>query len=822
MKRTDSQNSTDRRRGRAQLPLTLLGFLLPLLLSSCSMTKNITEDDPLFTGLKSTVYLDERVDSFATHLETTKEEIEAAIATQPNGSLFGSSHYSVPWSWRLWVYNRFSNRKGAFARWMTKTFGKPPVLMSQVNPALHASVARSVLRNNGYFRGDVTYDIVPTKNPKKSKIRYTVRLDSLFTYDSIAYTNFPDTLMTLIDSTREEATIRRGDAFTLANLDEERNRLSTLMRNNGYYYYNPGYASYLADTLAQSGKTQLRLQLANGLPDEALRKWSIGNIDIQFRKSRMEQLTDSFSRGHLSIHFKGKKPPIRPSVVLKHLRLRPRQPYAYDKYQESAANINATGVFSSTNFQFTPREDTDTLDLQLNCTFAKPYDFYFETTAMGRSNGKYGPEVKLGVSRLNTFRGAEKLDVNLHGAFQWQSTGESRATTYQYGADASVEFPRIIAPFYNSDRIRRDKNGRIRRRKFYAPSSTILKIATEVVRRPQYYKMHILNGELTYRWQSSENSRHEFSPLNLSYQFKSSTTVDFDSLIGQQPYLTRALGDYFIPKMRYTYSYKSPERLRHPIRWEITVEESGNLLSLYDMIRGKKFNEKMKQHFNNPYSQFVRLETDFTKTWNLTPSSSLVGHVNAGVIFNYGNSYDAPFSEEFYVGGANSIRAFTVRDIGPGRFSDFGQGKNYKQLFYLLRNGDMKLVANLEYRAKLFGNLHGAIFLDIGNVWRLKHMNWGDGLTEEDVTSMTAEEIEEFLVQAIWYDDMYFKPSKFLNDIAIGTGVGLRYDLGFLVIRLDWGWALHLPCNNGVSGYFFNAQKFSDLHTLNFAIGYPF
>ena len=236
--------------------------------------------------------------------------------------------------------------------------------------------------------------------------------------------------------------------------------------------------------------------------------------------------------------------------------------------------------------------------------------------------------------------------------------------------------------------------------------------------RPDYYKMHVVTGEWTYRWQSSAMSQHEFSPLTLKYQYKNTTTAKYDSLVDQYLYLERTMGDYFIPKMRYTYTYTSPATLRNPIRWETTVEESGNVASLIDLASGKAFNEKEKTMFKNPYSQFLRLETDFTKTWSLGMESSLVGHVNAGVIWVYGNSYEAPFTEQFYVGGANSIRAFTVRDIGPGSFSDLGL--NNKQLYYLMRNGDMKLVANLEYRTPLFGNLKGAVFLDAGNVVLLK------------------------------------------------------------------------------------------------------
>ena len=783
------------------------------------MTKNIPEDDQLFTGLKKIEYVDEQKDSFATHLETTKEEVEAALATEPNGSLFGSSYYSVPWSWHLWVYDHYSKKDSKFAKWMTKSFGKPPVLMSQVNPTLRASVAQSVLRNNGYFRGDVSYEVVPQKNPKKSKIRYTVRLDSLFTLDSIAYMRFPDELEQLIDSTRDESLIHQGDAFSISALDGERTRISSLLRNNGYYYYNPSYASYLADTLAVAGKTQLRFQLADGLPEEALHKWYIGHIDVQFRKTMREQLTDSIQRRHLTIHFSGKKSPIRPPVILKNLRLRPRQQFSYANYLESTQKINATGVFSSTDFQFKPRPGTDTLDLSLNCVFDKPYDFYIEGNAIGRSSGRYGPELKIGITRRNAFRGGEKLDVNLHGAYEWQKGGGENSSTYNYGADASIEFPRIIAPFYNSDRIRRDKNGRPIRRRFYSTPSTWLKVSTDIVSRPDYYKMHIVTGEWTYSWQSSETRRHEFSPLTLKYQYKNKTTAKFDSLMYTYTYLYKTMGDYFIPKMRYTYTYTSPSALRNPIRWETTIEEAGNIVSLWDLLGGHDFNEKDKTLFKNPYSQFVRLETDLTKNWSLGNEARLVGHLNAGVIVTYGNSDETPFTEQFYVGGANNIRAFAVRDVGPGCFSSFGSQN--KQLFYILRNGDLKFVANLEYRAPLFGSLEGALFLDAGNVWRLRHLDIG---TPEEYENMYPGVSGEDAYHALkeWIDGMNFKPSRLLNDIAIGTGIGLRYNLGFLVVRLDWGLVIHDPANNGISRYFFNGSRFRDLHTLHFAIGYPF
>jgi len=824
-------------------------LLLSVLLTACSMTKNIPEDEQLFTGVKKIAYADEDslLSTFqnsapgtpsskviAQHLSTTKEEVDAALATVPNGSLFGSSKYTVPWSWHLWVYNKYSQKQSKFARWMAKSFGKPPVLMSQVNPALRASVARSVLRNNGFFRGDVTYEAVPQKNPKKSKISYTIRLDSLFTFDSIAYVGFPDSSRMLIDSTAAEATIRRGDPFTVSALENERTRIANLFRNNGYYYYNTSYASYFADTIAVDNRVQLRFQLADALPEETMRKWYMGTTTIQFRQTMREQLTDSLIRRSTRFYFSGKNPPVRPRVVLKDLKLRPRQEFSYAKYLESANKLNATGMFSSMDFQFTPRpvahdsvvahaSARDSLDMTINCVFDKPYDFYFEVSAVGRTIGRYGPEAKVGFVKRNAFKGGEKLDINLHGSNEWQP-GNGRGgnrNTYQYGADASIEFPRIIAPFYNSDRRRIDKQtGRPKPRRFYATPTTLAKASFDIINRPDYYRTHVAGGEWTYRWQTSEQSRHEFSPLTLKYQRMNTSTEQFDSILSENPYLSVAMGNYFIPKMRYTYTYTSPSTYRNPIRWETTFEESGNLVAFWDVLGGHGWNEKGKTLFKNNYSQFVKVETDFTKTWSVGSASSLVAHLNAGMIYYYGNSNDVPFSEMFYAGGANSIRAFKVRGVGPGGFSLTALGVQNRQFTYVMQNGDMKLVANLEYRPRLFGNLEGALFIDAGNVW-LREMtiptndeiiDMGIPADQADLYRVTLEKL---------FTPMIFHTSTFLKQIAVGTGIGLRYDLGFLAIRLDWGFALHMPYDTGRSGYF-NVNRFSDAQTLHFAVGYPF
>ena len=778
-----------------------------LLTTACSTTKHIPEGDQLFTGLTSIDYINYEDND---HFVTTQEEIEAALATQPNGALFGSSYYRTPFPYGLWIWNATHGSHGKLSKWLNKSFGKAPVLMSQVNPALRASVARTVLRNNGYMHGDVKYEEVAQKNPKKMKIGYTVSMDSLFRVDTMSYEHFPQQMMKLIDSTRSEAVINTGSPFSVSHLDGERTRITRLLRNNGYYFYQPSYASYLADTFNVANRAMLRLQMADSLPQEALHPWYIGQVEMTLRRSRMEQPDSIINRRFLKLAFSGKRPPIRPGVILRDLKLRPRQLYSYDNYMESVQKINASGMFSTVDVQFTPR-DNDTLDLMLNCIFDKPYDFYIEGNFINRTIGRMGPEARLGITRRNAFRGGEKLDINLHGSYEWQTNSSSDdMSSYQYGADVSVEFPRILFPRFGK---RTAGNGRRRANRFYSTPWTIAKVSSDVIRRPKYYKMHIVSGEWTYKWQPSATSRHEFSPLTVKYQYMNSSTAAFDSLIGNNPYIATTMSDFFIPKMRYVYTYQSPSTKRNPIRWETSLEESGNVTALYDvLIQGNKWKQHDKTLFKNPYSQFIKIETDLTKTWTLSQKSQLVGHINYGQLWCYGNSVAAPFSESFYAGGANSIRAFGVRSIGPGSFVGI---PGNRQFSYMMQNGDIKLVMNLELRQQLFGNLYGALFLDAGNVWSSD--DWKlhpDGTESDDLLAFIDAWNRVF-------SGRYFRFKRFLDEIALGTGIGFRYDLDFLVVRLDWGFALHAPYDTGHSGYL-NLRRFKDMHTLHLAIGYPF
>ena len=768
---------------------TLLVLLLSFIVG-CSSTKSIPEGDQLFTGLSKITY---EAPERGKHFVAVQEEVEAALATAPNGSLFGSSSLRSPFPIGLWVWNAFVNDSDAVSRWLLNSFGSRPVLMSWVNPELRASVARQVLRAHGYFRGDVSFNVITQHNPKKAKIAYKVNMGHLFTIDSLQYTGFPAEGDSLIHATTADAKLKNGDAFDVSTLDAERVRISNLFRNNGYYYYQQGYASYLADTLSAPGKVWLRFQEAENIPQVARRKWYIGNMSIEMRRQFMEQLDDSVRRRRLTVWYNGKRPPIRVPVILKDMKLRPGRQYSYQDHQESLTKITSSGLFSFVDFTFVPRDTTglcDTLDVKLNCVFDKPYDFYVQGNVTGKTNNRFGPGIVIGLTRRNAFRGGELLDINLKGNYEWQTghQGEgtsSRFNSYEYGFDVSLEFPRFVIPFADlfRDRISRS----FRRHQFYSVPTTTLKVSSDIISRANYFKRHIVSGEWTYQLQTSAVSRHRFSPIIFSFEYMRSSTHSFDSIMRANPYLSYTMRDQFIPKMQYVYTFTSPSTYRNPIWWQTIFGEAGNLLSLGYMAAGRRWNNKGKEMFNNPYAQFFKIETELVKTWRLSDHSSLVGHLDIGAMWAYGNSSEAPYSEQFYVGGANSIRAFTVRSVGPGSYHD----PSSASIYYLDQTGDIKFLANIEYRPRLLGNLYGALFLDAGNVWTMR----------SDSRS-----------QAV------FKFKHLPKELALGTGVGLRYDMDFLVIRLDWGIGLHVPYKSG----FYNVGRFRDSQSIHFAIGYPF
>ena len=293
----------------------------------------------------------------------------------------------------------------------------------------------------------------------------------------------------------------------------------------------------------------------------------------------------------------------------------------------------------------------------------------------------------------------------------------------------------------------------------------------------------------TYKWHKTRRLEHELVLFDLDFDKLLHTTADFDAIMADNPALYMSMRDQFVPAMSYTLTYSSRPRRRNPLWLQVSAKEAGNLVSTIYAATGKRYGTRDKELFGNPFAQFVKLTFEAHKSFRLNPSLEIATRFFGGFIYSYGNSLRAPYSEQFYVGGANSVRGFTVRTVGPGSFRS-----DDSKYAYMDQTGDFKLEANAELRARLFGSLYGAVFLDAGNVWLLRADAQRPGGKFE---------------------------ASALKDIAVGTGLGLRYDLSFLVLRFDVGIALHAPYETGRSGWY-NIPRFGKGLAYHFAIGYPF
>lgn len=788
--------------------LILTLFTSAFCVISCSTTSSIDDDELLYIGMKPIQFTDT---VFSSNANEVKAEVEGALACAPNGALFGSPYYRTPVPYSLWVWSAFNNSKSGIGRWLSKTIGKPPVLVSDVNPELRSTIAETVLRNNGYFRGQVSYDVIKSRirttktdsvaRPRRGKIAYTVNMGPVFTIDSIEYKGFTQKEMDIIMSA--PPAVRSGAPFAISALDEERSRISNVLRENGYYYFTPSYSTFLADTIRVPQRVQLQLHKIDSLPVEAEKQWVMGRTYFNIRRSATEQPTDTISRRFLTLTYAGKHSPLRPGAALRNMRLRSGNLFSESDLETSLRNLNAMGIFSAIDITFKPSQEPslhadtlatdsepDKLDMYLDCILDKPYDLSLSANYTHKSSGRGGPGVGLSFGRRNALRGGELLSFDLSAAADFSFGGNTlnSATNYDVRGDVTLDMPRLL---FLPQRYRRPSPGQTRR-PMPSTSSTMLRLSFQTINRTGFYRRNILSAEMTYNHRPNETMRHTFTPLSVDYSYVASSTQRFDSLALASVYRMMMLEDNFIPRMRYTFNYTSPARYRNPIGVSLSVTEAGNVVNGVMTLTGKGWNTKGKTLFNVPVSQFVKLEADWRKTWTVGLHSRLVAHAYAGYIKSYGNSSYAPFSEAFYMGGANDLRGFSARSVGPG--SVYYDDRN---LQYIIARGDVKFLANLEYRPRLFGSLYGAVFLDAGNVW------------VQDFTYGTSPE-------------MKLRLKHFGNDIALDGGIGLRYDLDFFVLRLDWGFILHAPYNTDRSGYFNTPSHFSRMQCLNFAIGYPF
>ena len=765
-----------------------LACLFLLCLVACSVTKNLPDEELLYTGIEDIII--EQRDSTAAG-ENTLTEIRAALDYPPNNAFLGSSSVRLPFPFGLWMYNALIHKEGKLGRWMFDKLAAKPVLISTVNPEVRVKVAENLLREYGYFQGRASYKLV--HNPSDSlqaKVLYHITMRTPYTYDSIRYMQRRHRTDTIVRQHKVQSLLKKGDNFNVVQLEAERQRISTLLRNNGFYYFRPEYISYQADTTRTPGKVWLRIIPSPGMPREALRPWRLGNITVALRGYNNEPPTDTLRYKDLTILYEGKLR-VRPAVLHRKIQFRPGDRYAYTAQEATQTALSRLGIFKYTEMQYTPQDTSlrgrRTLDVRINAAYDLPLDGELEFNVTTKSNDQTGPGAIFSVTRRNIFGGGETFGVQLKGSYEWQTGNrvegsKSLMNSYELGVASTLTLPQLLFPGYL-------------KRNLQYPSSTTFRIYADQMNRAKFFKMLSFGGSATLDFQSSATSHHSVVPFKLAYNKLQHTTATFDSITTVNQALYLSLKDQFVPSMSYTYTYDdSPiTTKRHHLWWQTSITQSGNLLSGIYALAGQGFGKQNKELFGNVFAQFVKVSSEIRYNRELRKGHHLVGRLSAGIIYGYGNAenHTTPYNEQFYIGGANSIRAFTIRSIGPGRFRPDPENA----YSYIDQTGDLKFEANLEYRFPIFGDLQGAAFLDAGNVW----------LIHDDPNRPGGQ----------------LKWGHFLKDLALGTGVGLRYDLQFLVVRVDCGIGLHVPYETGKKGYY-NISRFKDGLGIHLAIGYPF
>lgn len=775
-------------KGKHSINLLLL-FVSLCLFAACSTTKNLPEDETLYVGVKKMEVVDE--DKTPAGIQTL-EEVEAALSYPPNNAILGSNSLRFPIPFGLWIYNdfvKYQEKKG-LGHWIFNKLASTPVYISTVNPETRVKVATNLLRDYGFFNGNVSYAVDSMKNPRKAKLSYKIDMANPYYLDSIMYLNYPARADSLIRATYNQRVLRKGDNFSVLQLEAERQRLSTLFRNNGYYYFRPEFITFRADTLRNPGYVSLQVVPRKGVPAEARRPYYIGKTSVYLTGYKGELPTDSLTFGDMIIHYHGKKPGIRETVLRKRFLFKEGELYSQNRQTYTQEALSRLGVFKYAEFRYFPKDtlpSCDTLNVKVNAMFDLPYDGELELNVTTKSTDQTGPGAIFSLSRRNFMRTAAKLSFQLKGSYEWQtassgvSGSKSKMNSYELGMSFSLDYPRLILPWIKN---------RVDRFRF--PSHTSFKLYANQLNRARFFKMLSFGGTISYDFQPSRTWKHTVTPFRLTFNTLQHTTMEFDSIMKVNKSLALSLGNQFIPAMSYTFTYdNAPLKKRNNLWWETSFTSAGNLTSVIYAMFGDGFKKKDKKLLNSPYAQFLKMTSEVRCLFKVGDKQHIATRLMGGLLYAYGNQTVAPYSEQFYIGGANSIRAFTVRSIGPGTFHPNADNR----YGYIDETGDIKLEANVEYRFPILGDLYGATFLDAGNVWLLRkdEARPGGELTMKN----------------------------FGKSIALGTGVGLRYDLTFLVIRLDMGIALHAPYETGKSGYY-NIPKFKDGLGLHFAIGYPF
>ena len=750
-------------------------FFLVILptFSSCSTTKYVPKDKYLLKNVKIKAYIP----------DVNNEELKGYLRQTPNNTILGF------WPLKLAFYNASGEDSTKWSNRWLRRIGEPPVIYDSTKTILGCEELQKVIFNKGYLNAKVTPEVVKNENKRHIKVTYTIKEDKPYRLRNYFIT-IPDSLALEVINRRESTLIKPGNLFDVDRLNEEREQVAKILRNQGYYNFRKELLFFYVDSALNSNEIDAELSIQPQYldNDSALQiiftKKEIENITILALKdndlSKDNLQLDTFCQDNIKVVYNKKNKSFRPKAILNKIYIQPNRFYSDFMVDRTYSRLNSLNAAKYVNISFTENSNNN-LDAQIVITQNKPHTISAEIEGT-YSGGDLGIGTAIGYKNNNIFRGSEILNVSINGGYEAIGSLSEYQSAWDIGGEASLTFPTLLMPMAKDFRQR-------------SIGTTEIAASVNFQQRPEYQR-NIASAGIKYNWRW-HRVNFTFNLLDLSYIYL--------------PYMTDAFKDkYMKPTSSIRFSYEDHFIMRWGVginmsnrrnmtfntsnfyTFRANVRTAGNLLyGISHLINQQKNEDGVYEIFNIQYSQFAKADIDFAYNWYLTDKTRLVFHSGLGVGVPYGNASILPFEERYYSGGANSMRGWAARKLGPGNFYN-----SSGSIDFMKQSGDIKFDLNLEARFRLIWKLEAAVFVDAGNIWTIRDY-------AEQPTGV-------------------FRWNEFYKQIACNYGVGLRLDFDFFVIRVDMGIKLYDP------GYPIESERWrTDLtwrndFALHFAVGYPF
>ena len=720
------------------------------ILYSCSATKFVPEQS----------YLLEKVELKSTQKGFDAAVLEPYIHQKANSKWF--SLFKIP----LATYSLAGRDT---AKWINRTLrniGEEPVIYDVHEAQQSMDDLKNAMHNMGYMHAKVELDTLV--HGRKITAKYTLTPGERYYINKVTYRVDDDTIARLLrlDSSESPFRIAHGSPFSVDLLDNTRKRITDYLMNNGYYRFNKDFIQFNVDSAATSQLVNVRLHLLGYRTNNDAQP----TPHPRYRIGRVKYDIDN-TQGHL-----------RPKIVMNNTAIEEGKYFDESALQRTYNKFAKLGAVKYTSIVFEEQPDTNVLNSTIQLIMNKPSSISFQPEGTNTA-GDLGAAASLTYTNRNLFRGSELFSIEFRGAYEAITglEGYKDQNYTEYGIEARLAFPRFVAPFLSRSFTK------------HSQATSELGLSWNLQNRPEFHR-RVFSAAWRYRWEEPRHHiSYRFDLLDLNYISMPWISDTFkrdylDDETNRNAILRYNYEDLFIMKLGFGVSYNDGHNA-----FRGNVESSGNLLGALSQAANFKTNAD-GQHilFGIAYAQYAKFDIDYTRMFKFDTHNTLAAHVGLGVAYPYGNSTILPFEKRYFSGGANSVRGWSVRSLGPGKF----RGKDGR-IDFINQTGDMKLDMNLEYRTLLFWKLNGAFFIDAGNIWTLR-----------DYADQPGGQ---------------FKWNEFYKQIAVAYGIGLRLNFDYFILRFDMGMkAINPAYETRQEHYAIAHPDFGRDFTFHFAVGLPF